>query len=84
MQRFQDIQSRLLGMTREEAFHAFLDGLQPHLNEHVGAHVKGDFEVAIAMASRMEAFFPANKAKARLQDKKGNKSQNKSKQRDNV
>ena len=38
-------------MAGEEAFHAFLFGLQPHLQEHVGAHVQGDLEAAIAMAS---------------------------------
>ena len=38
------------GMTDEEAFHAFLSRLQPHLQEHVGAHVQGDMEAAIVMA----------------------------------
>ena len=37
-------------MIDEEAFHAFLSRLQPHLQEHVGAHVQGDVEAAIAMA----------------------------------
>ena len=31
-------------MIDEEAFHAFISGLQPHLQEHVGAHVQGDLE----------------------------------------
>ena len=51
VQKFQELQYRLPGMTDEEAFHAFLSGLQPHLQEHVGAHVQGDLEAAIAMAS---------------------------------
>ena len=34
----------------EEAFHAFLSGLQPYLQEHVGTHVQGNLEAAIAMA----------------------------------
>ena len=41
-------------MTDEEAFHAFLSGLQLQLQEHVRAHVQGDLEVAIAMAQRLE------------------------------
>ena len=41
-------------MTDEEAFHTFLSGLQPHLQEHVGAHVQGDLEAAIAMIQRLE------------------------------
>ena len=43
-------------MTDEEAFHTFLSGLQPHLQEHVGAHVQGDMEVAIAMAQHLEVY----------------------------
>ena len=39
IQRFQELQYRLPSMTDEEAFHAFLFGLVPHLQEHVGAHV---------------------------------------------
>ena len=50
VQKFQELQYRLPGMTDEEAFHTFLSGLQPHLQEHVGAHVQGDLEAAIAMA----------------------------------
>ena len=41
VQKFQELQYRLPGMTDEEAFHTFLSGLQPHLQEHVGAHVQG-------------------------------------------
>ena len=41
VQKFQELQYQLPGMTNEEAFHAFLSGLQPHLQEHVGAHVQG-------------------------------------------
>ena len=44
IQRFQELQYRLPNMTDEEAFHAFLSGLVPHLQEHVGAHVQGDLE----------------------------------------
>ena len=36
-------------MTNEEAFHAFLSRLVPHLQEHVGAHVQGDLEQAMGM-----------------------------------
>ena len=68
-------------MTQEEAYHAFLDGLQPRLWEHIGTHVKGDLEAAIAMASRMEVFRPASKPKARSQDKKGDKSHKNNKNR---
>ena len=44
IQKFQELQYRLPSMTDEEAFHAFLSGLVPHLQEHVGAHVQGDLE----------------------------------------
>ena len=56
VQKFQELQYRLLGMTDEEAFHAFISGLQPHLQEHVGAHVQGDLEAAIAMAQHVWRF----------------------------
>ena len=56
IQKFQDLQYRLLNMMAEEAFHAFLSGLAPHLQEHVGAHVQGDLEAAMAMAQRLEVY----------------------------
>ena len=56
VQKFQEVQYRLPGMTDEEVFHTFLSGLQPHLQEHVGAHVQGDLEAAIAMAQRLEVY----------------------------
>ena len=37
VQKFQEVQYRLPGMTDEDAFHAFISGLQPHLQEHFGA-----------------------------------------------
>ena len=43
-------------MNAEEAFSAFLSGLTPHLQEHVGAHVQGDLEAAKHMALRMDMF----------------------------
>ena len=51
-------------MTDEEAFHAFLSRLVPHLQEHVGAHVQGDLEQAMAMAQRLEAYKGGDGAKA--------------------
>lgn len=59
IQRFQELQCRLPGMNEEEAFSAFLAGLNPHLQEHVGAHVQNDLELAKAMASRMDMFHAA-------------------------
>ena len=50
-------------MTDEEAFHTFLSRLQPHLQEHVGAHVQGDLEAAIAMAQRLEVYRGGDGAK---------------------
>ena len=41
-------------MIDEKAFYAFISGLQPHLQERIGAHVQGDLEAAIAMAQRLE------------------------------
>ena len=64
IQKFQELQYRLPGMTDEEAFHTFLSGLQPHLQEHVGAHVQGDLEAAIAMAQRLEVYRGGDGAKA--------------------
>jgi hypothetical protein len=56
IQKFQELQCRLPGMNDEEAFSAFLSGLTPHLQEHVGAHVQGDLERAKQMALRMDMF----------------------------
>ena len=50
-------------MIDEEAFHAFLFGLEPHLQEHIGAHVQGDLEAAIAMAQCLEAYRGGDMAK---------------------
>ena len=63
VQKFQELQYRLPGMIDEEAFHAFISGLQPHLQEHVGAHVQGDLEAAIAMAQRLEVYHSGDGAK---------------------
>ena len=69
-------------MSTEEAFSAFLSRLTPHLQEHVGAHVYGDLEAAMAMAQRLEVYRGGDRAKAggekkgfggkfKKQDKKG-------------
>ena len=63
-------------MTDEEAFHTFIFGLQPHLQEHVGAHVQGDMEAAIAKAQRLEVYRGGDGAKT---GSKGPKSSNKTK-----
>ena len=69
-------------MTDEEAFHTFISGLEPHLQEHVGAHVQGDLEVAIAMAQCLEVYRGGDGAKMASKgpkkfqkDKKGNVAQ---------
>ena len=77
VQKFQELQYRLPGMTDEEAFHAFLSGLQPHLQEHVGAHVQGDLEAAIAMAQRLEVYRGGDGAKTTNKGSKKFKSQKK-------
>ena len=56
IQKFQELQCRLPGMTEEEAFSSFMSGLNAHLQEHVGAHVLGDLEAAKRMALRMEMY----------------------------
>ena len=56
IQKFQELQCRLPRMIAEEAFSAFMSGLTPHLQEHVGAHVHGDLEAAKRMALRMEMY----------------------------
>ena len=50
-------------MTDEEAFDAFISRLQLHLQEHVGAHVQGDLQVAIAMAQCLEVYRDGDGAK---------------------
>ena len=67
-------------MTDEEAFHAFLFRLQPHLQEHVGAHVQGDLEATIAMAQHLEVYYGGDGAKAGG-DGKGSKGYKNQKQK---
>ena len=55
----------------EEAFHAFLPELAPHLQEHVGAHVQGDLEAAMAMAQRLEVYRGAGDGANAGGEKKG-------------
>ena len=56
VQRFRELQYRLPEMTNEEAFSAFLAGLQPHIQEQVGAHIQGDLSAAMAMAERLDLY----------------------------
>ena len=64
-------------MVDEEALHTFLSGLQPHLQEHMGAHVQGDLEVAIAMAQRLEVYCGGDRAKVGQKGPKKFKKQKK-------
>ena len=64
-------------MTDEETFHAFIFGLQPHLQEHVGAHVQGDLEATIAMAQRLEVCRGGDGAKTTSKGPKKFKNQKK-------
>ena len=64
-------------MADEEAFHAFISGLQPHLQEHVGAHVQGDLEVTIAMVQCLEVYRGGDRAKASGKGPKKFKNQKK-------
>ena len=77
VQKFQELKYRLPGITDEEAFHAFLSGLQPHLQEHVGAHVQGDLEAAIVMAQRLEVYRGGDGAKTNGQGPKEKQNQKK-------
>ena len=54
--KFQELRSRLPSMTDEEAFSVYLAGLNSHIREQVGAHVKGNLEEAITMAQRIEIY----------------------------
>ena len=54
--KFQELKSRLPTMMDEEAFSVYLAGLNPHLREQVGAHVRGNLEEAIGMAQRIEIY----------------------------
>ena len=80
--KFQELQCRLPEMNEEEAFSTFLNGLMPHLQEHMGAHVQGDLEAAKRMALRMDMHRgimgesskrALTKAKGSGQQSKGNK-----------
>ena len=64
IQHFQELPYRLPNMTNEEAFHAFLSWLVPHLQKHVGDHIQGDLEQAMAMAQWLEAYRGGEGAKA--------------------
>ena len=77
IQKFQELQYKLPGMTDKEAFHAFLFGLQPHLQEHVGAHIQGDLDTTIAMAQHLEVYRGGDGAKAGGKGSKKFKSQKK-------
>ena len=54
--KFQELKSRLPTMTDEESFSVYLAGLNPHLREQVGAHVRENLEEAITMAQRIEIY----------------------------
>ena len=60
----------------EEAFCAFLSRLQSHLQDHVGAHVQGDLEAAIAMAQCLEVYYGGFRAKASGSGKRSKKFKN--------
>ena len=64
-------------MTDEEAFHTFISGLQPHLQEHVGAHVQGDLEAATTMAQHLEVYRSRDGAKTTGKGPKNFKNQKK-------
>ena len=64
-------------MMIEEAFHTFLFGLYLHLQEHVGAHVQGDLEAAIAMAQCLQVYCCGDGAKAGAKGPKKFKNQKK-------
>ena len=54
--KFQELKSKLPTMMDEEAFSVYLAGLNPHLREQVGAHVRRNLEEAITMAQRIEIY----------------------------
>ena len=77
VQKFQELRYRLLGKTDEEAFNVFIFGLQPHLQEHVGARMQGDLEAAIAMAQCLEVYRSGDGAKTSGKGPKKFKNQKK-------
>ena len=60
-------------MTAEEAFHAFLSGLVPHLQKHVGAHMQGNLEVVMVMAQCLEIYCRAGDGAKAGGEKKGSR-----------
>ena len=66
-------------MTDEEAFHGFLFGVQPHLQDNVGAHVQGDLQAAFAMAQHLEVYHGGDGAKASGKGPKKFQNQNQKK-----
>ena len=71
-------------MTEKEVFHAFLFGLEPHLQEHVGAHVQVDLEAAIAMAQCLELYRGGDGAKANGSGKGSKKFKNQNQKKGNM
>ena len=66
-------------MIGEEALYAFLSGLHPHLQEHVGAHVKRDLEGAVTMAQSLGVYQGGDGAKASGKGPRKFKNQNQKK-----
>ena len=64
-------------MTDEEVFHNFLFGLQPHLQEHVGAHVEGNLDAVIVMVQHIEVYQGSDGTKAGGKGSKKFKNQKK-------
>lgn len=65
--KFQELRSRLPTMIDEEAFLAYLAGLNSNLREQVGAHVRGNLEEAITMAHRIEFYQGSDSSKGKGQ-----------------
>ena len=71
-------------MMEEEAFHAFLCGLHPHLQERIGPHVQGDLEAAIAMAQHLEVYYGGGGAMASGSEKGSKKYKNQNQKKGNM
>ena len=68
-----------MGMTDEEALHAFLSRLQLQLQEHVGARVQGNLDTMISMAQPLDVYCGSDGVKSGGNGGKGSKNMKKQK-----
>lgn len=56
LQKFRDLKYKIPGMTDAEAYALFVNGLQPAVRGQIGALTKGDLNVAMELAERLDLY----------------------------